>query len=185
MKGLRVWIAPLVGVVVLGGLVLVLTRGPKPKAPPAATPTPTVWKADPTQVDQIVIAQGGKKLTLTRQAAKKGAAATWLIAGSKKKAWSQKVSGMLALFDPLQATKDLGVVKSPKEYGLTPPAATLQLTLKDGSVRSLQLGSRTPVGGYYATAGNSRVVIVDDSVGQDLVTNVKSWLPPATSTSGA
>ena len=182
MRTLKVWVGPIAGLVVVAALVFLLKGGPKPATPaPTLSATAFVMSVDPTTVTQINIASGGKTMTLL---AKAGATNAWTIdSATGKAADPTKVQNMLSLLDPLQASRDLGTVTSPKDYGLATPTTILKVTLKSGTVDSLDVGAQTPVGGYYAsTASGGKVFIIDNSVEQALVTDPAQWVPVATST---
>jgi hypothetical protein len=193
MRTLRVWMGPLAGLVVVAALVVLLKGGPKPKAQAPADSTVTVFSVDPTAVTEIDITSGGKSLTLVQKPAKATGTATaaaspttWAIGSATgQTADSAKVGNLISLLDPLQANRSLGVVSNPADYGLGKPATVLKVTERSGTVLTLEVGAQTPVGGYYATTGDGKVVIIDNSVEQALVTDPAQWLPPATGSASA
>ncbi len=202
MRTLRVWVAPLAGLVVVAALAILLTHGPKPAAP-AATSTAgapvNVFSVNPTTITQIQISSGGKTLTLvsvppkaaakatgTASAAAAPAGPTWAIGSATGKAADPaKVQNLISLLDPLQASRSFGVVSNPATFGVDKPSTILKVTQQDGTVYTLDVGAVSPVGGYYATTGGGRVYLIGSSVQQALVTDPTQWLPVATSTATA
>jgi hypothetical protein len=198
MRSLRVWIGPLIGLVVVAALVLLLKGGPPPTNAATATASTSVnvMTVDPTTVTEIDIEAAGKSLTLVQKpagAATASASGTATAAASATPQWAigsatgktadpAKVQNLISLLSPLQATRSLGVVSNPTDYGLSKPSAVLKITEQGGTVLTLDVGAATPVGGYYATTGGGKVYIIDSSVQQALVTDPTQWLPTATST---
>ena len=191
---MRVWVAPIAALVVVAALVILLQHGPKPATPAAATSSATapvnVFSVNPATVTQIDISSAGKTLTLVAVPSKAtgtaAASPTWAIgSASGKAADPTKVQNLISMLDPLQANRDLGVVSNPTQFGVTKPSTILKVTEKDGTVYTLDVGSVSPVGGYYATTGGGKVYLIGSSVQQALVTSPSQWLPTATGTATA
>ncbi len=196
MRSMRVWVAPIAALVVVAALVILLQHGPKPATPAAATSSATapvnVFSVNPATVTQIDISSAGKTLTLVAVPSKAtgtataAASPTWAIgSASGKAADPTKVQNLISMLDPLQANRDLGVVSNPTEFGVSKPSTILKVTEKDGTVYTLDVGSVSPVGGYYATTGGGKVYLIGSSVQQALVTSPSQWLPTATGTATA
>ena len=55
----------------------------------------------------------------------------------------------------LTATRDLGTLENPAEYGLDDPQVSVLVTFTDGSTFSYDIGNETPTSGYYVKTGDS------------------------------
>lgn len=199
-RGVRLWIGPAVGIVVLAGLV-VAVRTVKPSGPPSGAGSsssasstasgPTVVNINPDDVTRVVMTVGDKSLTLVVVPSKSKSKTPplepdWRIGSpTGAKADANTVTSLLFALDPLTSQRTVDI--QPKDAGLSPPAKTLAVTQTDGATTTIAVGSQAPIGGTYAEVqGKPTIYLIGGSLAGQITTTPSAWLtPPASSSTAA
>lgn len=186
-KAVKVWVGPGIAVLVLIGLLLgyrAIGHGSKPAQGLTASKQPTVVSIKPADVERVTLRAGGKTLVLVRAPAKPAAGSApaspspdWRLGSAGgAKVQGSSVSDLLYALDPLSAQRAVKV--APKAAGLQPAAKTLAVTLRGGTRTVLEIGSASPVGGYYAQVrGKPAIYLIGGSLPGQIQATPGAWLP--------
>jgi hypothetical protein len=180
-KAARVWVGPLAAVVLLGGLAAVWRHLQGQPAAQSVQPAPSVLDVDGAQVRQVTITAGGRTLSLYRGQDAKGQTVWHVGAADGPTARPFAVDDLLGDLHPLSA--DRLVTRTPsaddlKAFGLEPPGRQLAVSLQDGRTVTVQVGSESPVGGYYARrTGDAAVYLIPSTLPDLLKATPQDWLP--------
>lgn len=154
------WVILLIFLVILGGGLYFQ----KYKSDKAAKVTPTAEFGllfagiDQTQITGFEIdSTQGKKFLITL-----GQDGNWIVAGYPAEYTNKySVDDMLSKIKALTVMSELETAPALDVIGLTSPAYTFQITLKDGQQKIAYIGNETPTSsGYYAKLDNGNPVVV-------------------------
>ena len=176
----RFWLGPVAGLVLLcllGGLYFLLTR-PKPPA----KVTPTLLSLTEGQIASLTFDAKGKTLTLYRGATAGGTTHWHIGSPAGAAADSTLVQSFVGNLVTLTATRTLTTnptAAALKAYGLTPPTASVVVARTGGRPGlRMDVGARSPVGGYYTQVdGLPTVYVVSGMTPAEISANPSAWLP--------
>lgn len=176
----RFWLGPVAGLVLLcllGGLYFLLTR-PKPPA----KVTPTLLSLTEGQIASLTFDAKGKTLTLYRGATAGGTIRWHIGSPAGPAADSTLVQSFVGNLVTLTATRTVTAAPSAaalQAYGLTPPIASVVVARTGGrAALRMDVGARSPVGGYYTQVdGRPTVYVVSGMTPAEISANPSAWLP--------
>ena len=171
MQGLRLFIRPLIAIVVLAGLGGALYWSNKEKAKEAAKPpaetSPKILSLTEADIQKLDIKKKGGDGTVVDTVLQRGAGGKWELTAPQAYSVDQEAANSLASSAATVNSDQLVDDKATdmKQFGLDPPALEVDVIKKDGKTSKLLFGSDAPgVGGSYAKLeGDPRVFTVGSS----------------------
>ncbi len=185
----RFWVSPFIGVLVLAALFGVYawqSRTPAPTTTPSYLLGFTV-----SEVSGVTMTQGSTTLSLypTANTPAAQAGSLWSIGSpTGEAADGSLVSSFVTSLATLTAVQTVVIQPTSGQlsaYGLAPATASVAISRGTLPTVTLEVGNASPLGtGYYAQVqGQTKVVLINSSLAQEISTDPALWLPPPSSSS--
>lgn len=172
---------------VLGGAYYAVMKMPdKTDEKPAGTPAPesqsdiTVFETEVKDIEELRIKNADGEYTIVSENIKEKNSdgkeidkTVYKIKGSNIDYSSSMLQSQCYNFNNISASKELE--SESEEYGLSSPAGTAQIKLKDGSVTDIAIGSKVIGGSGYFAKINGKIYNVSEYFGEAVLKNANSF----------